>query len=215
MNRKILALLIASLLCFGSFSTVFASSEADSFELTTTSELQQYINENNIVVPEGYTLKSVEFDFIANPEERFENSNPIDLIQPCAIGDWVTNVEKVKDDVYFPDDEITSDFYDGPTESTSYTFTESVEAKLTSSLGCSISEISAEVGFEVTGSVEKSKTVTLKGVNADEILGVKVYGVYDKYSFDVYSIFNNYQGTEYAYKPMGLYVAQETYEKTN
>ncbi len=212
MKRKILALLTVTLLCLSSFSTVFASQELHDLELTTTSELQQYINQNNIVVPEGHTLKSVKLDFIPNPEESFENANPYDSIDPKAIGDYVKNVEKVKDDVYFPDDEISSDWYDGPLDSAEYTFKESVEAKLTSSLGCSISEISAEVGFEVTGSEEKSKTATIKGVNENERLNVKVYGVYDKYSFDVYSIFDNHQGTAYAYKPIGLYIAQETYE---
>ncbi len=45
------------------------------------------------------------------------------------------------------------------------------------------------------------------------IINIRVYGIYDKYTFTAKNIWGDVKGTGIAYKPMGLYVAQTTYVK--
>lgn len=190
----------------------YASTDSKTTVLTDEKGIEDYIEENDIKVPEGYTLEKVILEPYAVEAEN-TNLFKTESANPKAVGDYAKNSKLVKSDIYFSDSPISSDWYDGPTESQEYTFEEKVEAKVKSTFGCSVDAIEAAVDFELTGSVSKSKKVTLKGVEANKKLNVKIFGVYDKYSFDVYSIFNNYQGTGYAYKPMGLYIAQEIYGK--
>ncbi len=196
---------------------------ANTYKITDENELNKYIIQNNTEIPEGYYLEKVKFDTDVNLEDlnvedlNLEDLNIEDLKNNedpnLKIFERVYNGKFKSSNHYFTNNPISYDIYDGPTVSTTYTFEEIVESKINGSFGASLSGISAELGFNVSTAKKYIKQIILEGLTDDQKLKVSVFGLYDKYSFDVYSLFGSYKGTGYAYKPMGIYIKQEIYSK--
>lgn len=159
---------------------------------------------------DGYTLDSIVVSY-----ERLEDtsSNLDNSYAPYAIGDYVSNVSKVSSDVYFPNDPLASNWFDGPLSSITKTYEQEVTGTYNCTASVSADVVEAGVDFSVTESVTKTTEIVRPAVLSTQRLNIKEYGVYDKYSFTLYSIFSNEKGTGYAYKPMGLYIAQALYKK--
>ena len=130
-----------------------------------------------------------------------------------AIGDYVGGVSKVSSDVYFTDNPIASNWYDGPLSELSKTYSRTVSATYSCTTTVSAEVLDAGLSFSVTDSATESTTWKRPAITASQRINVKEYGVYDKYAFTVYNILGKEKGTGNAYKPMGLYVAQATYSK--
>ncbi|GHU46930.1 hypothetical protein FACS1894120_4500 [Clostridia bacterium] len=165
-----------------------------------------------IVGESGEQLEQIIVTYVPfGDEDCVESQNQ--GVSTIALGDSYQNVSRKRTDVYFSSSPISSDWYDGPLSSVSMTFSESVSATVNCSLEYSTSGLKSAVGFSVTDSVSKSKTATRSAISSTQRLNIKVYGVYDEYGFDIYSLLGNYKGSGYAYKPMGLYIAQAIYSK--
>ena len=164
----------------------------------------------DMVTEDGYVLQSISIFLVVDDSET---EVVVDQQIPMAIGDYVDGVTKTASNIYFPDTPITCDWYDGALTMLSLTFSETVSAKYSCSASVSADVISAGVAFDVTESVTKSTTWERPAVSSTQKINIKVYGVYDKYTFTARNIWGNVKGQGTAYKPMGLYVAQTTYVK--
>ncbi len=222
--KKMLSLCLSALFIVTSISSVYASENSDINEIlnyentqrtviTDQDMIQDYIDNGLVDEMKGYEIDEIIVDFIPIAEEINPNLTSRDSTKgERAIGDYISSSGLQTSNVYFPSLALSSDVYQGPTLSATYSFTEGVEAKYDSSLGVGAGDVKAAVGFSVTGSVSKTKSVILQGVNANQKLNVKVYGNYDKYYYNVYnSISGKFKGQGYAYKPMGLYITQTVY----
>lgn len=164
----------------------------------------------DMVTEDGYVLQSISVLLVVDDSET---EAVADQPTPMALGDYVDGVTKAGSNIYFPDLPITSDWYDGPLTKLSLTFSETVSAKYSCSASVSADVISAGVAFDVTESVTKSTTWERPAVSSTQKINIRVYGIYDKYTFTAKNIWGDVKGTGIAYKPMGLYVAQTTYVK--
>ena len=166
------------------------------------------------VTEDGYTLESITVSF-----EKEEDTAPVmnytdpDKQSILAIGDYIDNVSKVKSDVYFPNNPIASNWYDGPLSKVSKTYSRTVSATYSCTASVSADVLNAGLSFNVSDSTTESTTLERPAVSASKKINIKEFGVYDKYNFTLYSLFGNEKGTGSAYKPMGLYVTQAIYTK--
>ena len=163
----------------------------------------------DLTTPDGYTLDRINVVLEKEDETDFEDDHPT----ARAIGDYISNVRKAASDVYFPSSPIASNWYDGPLSQLSKTYTRNVSATYNCTTSISTSTIDAGLSFSVTDSVSESTTWVRPAITSKQKINIKEFGVYDKYSFTVYSILGNEKGTGNAYKPMGLYITQATYSK--
>lgn len=164
----------------------------------------------DMVTEDGYVLQSISVFLVVDDNETEVFA---DQPTPMAIGDYVDGVTKAASNIYFQDSPITSDWYDGQLTKLTLTFSETVSAKYSCSASVSADVISAGVAFDVTESVTKSTTWERPAISSTQKINIKVYGIYDKYTFTARNIWGNVKGDGTAYKPMGLYVAQTTYVK--
>lgn len=159
---------------------------------------------------DGYVLESVEVDYVAIPSPTRPSINA--GVGTNSLGDYVGNARATRE-VYFPSEVISSDYYDGPTSSVKMTFEEKIKSKWNANTEISVKAVKAGVGFEVEKEFSVKKEWERPAVASNQKLNVKVYGNYQEYSFTVYDRKDRIIGSGYAYKPVGLYIAQATYKK--
>lgn len=185
--------------------TLLAEGIYEGDTLQTAAEMLGY----EMVTDDGYVLESISISLSKN--------NPVDIstnsVTPTAIGDHIGDVVKSSTDVYFPDDPIASNWFDGPLTKVTKTYTRSVAAAYSCTTSVSVEVLNAGLSFNITESVTESTTWERPAISSSQRIDVKEYGVYDQYSFVLYNIWGTQKGTGYAYKPVGLYVAQATYSK--
>lgn len=178
--------------------------EIASAELDQAAELFGF----DAVTEDGYTLEKIVVSY-ARADEEVPNNGPV----INAIGDYVSDVSKSRSDVYFPNSPISSNWFDGPLTSIEQTYSQSFTGTATCSVSVSNSVVEAGVGFSITTQISKSTTATRPAITSTQKLNIKEFGVFDEYSFNLYNIFGTKKGSGYAYKPMGLYIAQAVYVK--
>lgn len=161
-----------------------------------------------MVTEDGYVLESISVTI-----QTTETEISTDMFESRAIGDHIGDVQKVSSDVYFPDNPIASNWYDGPLTKLSKTYSRTVSATYNCSVEVSADVLNAGLSFDVTGSTTESTTWERPAITSSQKINVKEYGIYDRYAFTLYNIWGNQKGTGNAYKPMGLYVTQATYSK--
>lgn len=163
----------------------------------------------DMVTDDGYHLEKIVVSVQATPSTDAAGEDAVE----ARFGEYISNVRLDNNDIYFPNNPIASNWYEGPMEAFSMTFEQSVEGKFSTSTGISASVINAGLDFSVTKSQKKTATMNFGSIPADKKLNVKEFGLYDAYKFDVYSMAGVYLGDGLAYKPMGLYIAQALYSK--
>lgn len=159
---------------------------------------------------DGYILESIIVSY-----ERTEDNELIqpNNFNPDAIGDYVGNVRKASSDVYFPNNPIASNWVDGPLTRIVKRYKQSFTGTFNCTASVKAKVVESGVGFSITEFVDKETEVERPAVASNQRLNIKEFGVFDEYSFTLYSIFGNVKGTGNAYKPMGLYIAQAIYGK--
>ena len=165
------------------------------------------------VTEDGYTLESIAISFEKNDSTFTPELVRKDMQFICTIGDHIGNVKKAKPDVYFSNSPIASNWYDGPLSKVTKTYSRTVSAVYSCTASVSADVLNAGLSFSVTDSTTESTSLERPAVSSTKRLNIKEYGVYDKYTFTLYSILGKEKGTGSAYKPMGLYVAQAIYSK--
>lgn len=156
---------------------------------------------------DGYALESISISLSISDTYIQE-----DTTSSLALGDYVDTVAKWQSNIYFEDSPLTNDWYDGPLNKISQTFSVLVPASYNCS-DASAELISKGVGFDVEGSILKSSTVERTAISSNQRLNIKVYGLYDRYTFLVYNIWGNAKGSGWADNSVGIYVMQAIYSK--
>lgn len=164
----------------------------------------------DMITEDGYILESISISLSTSDSDMDMQEDM--MPSPFALGDYVDNVFKWQSNIYFDDKPLTNDWYDGPLNKISQTFSVLVPALYNCS-DASAELISKGVGFDVEGSVLKSSTVERSAISNNQMLNIKVYGVYDRYAFLVYNIWGKEKGSGWADNPVGIYVMQATYSK--
>ena len=174
-------------------------------------EIEKIVEDHNLEIPKGYHIEKIKytnFYFLEYNNTRCKNE---ENIQPYLFDSWkIKNVKKQDGDYYFPDSPLVSDWAYGPSEFKQI-YKESVSASFSSSVGVKASVVEAAVGFDVSGSKEFSREYNVK-VPSGKKVNIKVYGMYEKYTFDVYKN-DKYDGNGKAFKPIGLKFEQIVYSK--
>lgn len=215
-KRFIATLLVAVLTVGMSFNAVAAPVSRQSGKATITDgeikgeALATYAEEFgfDMNTDDGYTLQKIVVTAKATPNYA-NTTNPT----PKAWGDYVADVELDNSDVYFPNNPIASNWFEGPLSQLVLTYTRNVKATSSSTVTISADIIEAGVGFSVEGSIEQSVQATRPAITASQKINIKEFGLYDAYRFNIYSSSGNLKGNGLAYQPMGLYVAQAVYAK--
>ncbi|WDV47524.1 hypothetical protein PV797_07535 [Clostridiaceae bacterium M8S5] len=216
MKKLLIVLLLTSLLLTLSTTTLAQNTDFNPNEINTHSvitnpaELKKIVVNEDLDVPEGYKLVKVTTYSTSQSTPSFIENKNISSVKFFWGTNWSIRNKQCLGDYYFPNNELQSDWFDGPCD-IEETYSESVSATFSTNAGISASSISAGIGFSVTDSTTKQKTFRTS-VSAGKKLNVKVYGNYKKYTFDVYKN-DKKDGTGTAYKPIGLYFRQFTYSR--
>ena len=211
MIKKISLLLSLVIFFIVSYQTLFAKEDANETVVVDPIEINKIVEDHNLEIPKGYHIEKIKytnFYFLEYNNTRYKNE---ENIQPYLFDSWdIKNVKKQDGDYYFPDSPLVSDWAYGPAEF-NQVYRESVSASFSSSVGVKASVVEAAVGFDVSGSKEFSREYTVK-VPSGKKVNIKVYGIYEKYTFDVYKN-DKYNGNGKAFKPIGLKFEQIVYSK--
>lgn len=220
MFKKCLSAIITIVLAL-SFSTVAFAAEKDKMEvlnissdcdlistITSPSELEKIIANENINVPEGYQIEKIE-TFIYNDKVDTIESQ----IQPLGgLIYTIKNVRRSPNEFYYVN-QYDSDWFDGPC-SVSETYTRTSEVKVDIGTNIGNGTVSAAVGFSITDKYTKSKSFTTN-VAANKKLNVQIHTNYKSTQFDIY---NQWTGSliekdAWVAQPIGLVFRQFTYSK--
>ncbi len=164
------------------------------------------------VTEDGYTLESIAISF-EKDDTASAPSLSRDMYSIRTIGDYIGNVKKASSDIYFPNNPIASNWYDGPLSKVTKTYSRTVSAVYSCTASVSADVLNAGLSFSVTASTTESTSLERPAVSSTQRINIKEFGVYDKYTFTLYNLLGKEKGTGSAYKPMGLYVAQAVYSK--
>lgn len=223
MKKKIMSVFLVGLIMSVSIEAYAAEPEMNEADWTYVSsvtdedELEKIIEKENIEVPEGYHLESVDTYIYNNASEDLIQedwiSQQVDAqYSPRGIVYNIKNVKNKGDGFYFSS-EYDSDWFYGPaTVSEQYTRTNSV--KMSVDAGVANSVISGAVGYSVTSTYSCTKTFTTTVASGKKV-NVKIHTNYAKTTFDVYNKLtgNCVQSGAYTMKPVGLIFKQYTYSQ--
>ncbi|MGB7605419.1 MAG: hypothetical protein WBL93_08060 [Lutisporaceae bacterium] len=177
--------------------------------VTDSKELENLKNEFGIVAPNGKKLQRIEIcEPITAPNTNGTSfNNPASPIQTLVWDYYIKSITDRGTGWYFPNDPYMDNFWDGPDVAT-ISQTQSIDATANASVGVTVSEISASVGFSVTSSYSVTLTSTTT-VPAGSTLEVKTYITYKRVDYDVWAdnigSDDTYYATGSAYKPLGSY----------
>lgn len=161
-------------------------------------------SDKKVIPPEYKLVEVVETNYnvddvnTISKESRFWNS-------------WeIRNLSEDNYDIYYPDDPVISDYFDGPADF-EQDFSATGSATFNFSTGIDLDVVEAKLGF----SSSYSETFTRKyrvQASDDEMVNIKVFINYKQWRFDAYYD-GEYKGTEFVHKPIGLKFMQYKYRK--
>ena len=210
--KRIISLVLSMIICFSLVQFSYASDDENVVLkeqyhtiVTNKNELEQIIEDEDIQVPDGYTLEKVEYFAYIN-EEISDDSSNINIEQEPRAGliYEIRNVRKVND-FYFVDD-YDHDIYEGPASiSTTYSYTRDVRKSIGVTIGNSTVE--AAVGYDITDKYTKSKTFSTT-VASGKTLHVYTYPVYRRTAFDIYNRWTDelVESGAYTDQLVGIYI---------
>ncbi len=233
MNKnKVMSMMLALVMIFNVSAPAFAESiddrRIDSKDktsiITNKDELQRIINEDDIEIPEGYKLldvvdsiEEISVDFSKDSLELMQNSASTSNFDEVSQtrwfwfwDDWKVKNRQYLGEYYFPGNPLRSDYFEGPCD-ISETYTEQVKAEVHTGVNVGNDVLGAELGVSLAQEESVSthfKTSVPSGIE----LNVIIYGMYKKYSYDIYKN-GYYRGTGTLYVPSGLYARQLRYYK--
>lgn len=211
MRKKTWLLLSLVVLLIMPIQTIFAKEKTSERVIVDPIEIKKIAEDHNLEIPEGYHIEEIKYTDVYFPDHNYTRYKNDENIQPYWFDSWtLKNVKKQSGDYYFPDSPLVSDWAYGPSNF-KHIYKESVTASFSSSVGVKASVVEATVGFEVSGSKEFSREYSVE-VPRGKKVNIKVYGMYEKYTFDVYKN-DKYEGKGKAFKPIGLKFEQIIYSK--
>lgn len=208
--KKVLSLILAfTLLASLNTSVLAKKSEINQNKITDKNQLKNIIEEDNVIVPEGYELVEVTTYETTSRPESFLSGN----ISPRSRFGYYLVSKAILGEKYFVNDYLSSNWYDGPLKAKK-SFQVKAGAKYTSSLTIKINDVTGSLGIESYYEATETDEVTLD-IKDDETVNLKVFGNYRKHNCDVYEK-NHYGypnmttvvGSPYAYEPIGLIFKQ-------
>lgn len=211
MRKKLCFLMSLAILLIMPIQIVFAKEVSNERVIVDPIEIEKIAENHNLEIPEGYHIEEIKYTDVYFPDYNNILYNNDENIQPYWFDSWkIKNVKKQSGDYYFPDSPLLSDWAYGPSIFKQI-YKESVSASFSSSVGVSASVVQAAVGFDVSESKEFSREYTVD-VPSGKKVNIKVYGMYEKHTFDVYKN-GKYEGNGKAFKPIGLKFEQIIYSK--
>lgn len=211
---------------FGSLSYEDANQKV--FTLTDRESLDQLIADEEIEVPDGYQLTSINTTVLyTEPAINYNTNRIVDnpgdsIVTPMTsfIVKWISNVRTIGDR-YYADQPLYSDWFEGPLpDGFTYTLKNVVNSGYSSKFGFSAKEVSAEVGFNASTGHEISRNFRTESVASNKKLNVKIFTNYSVRQFDEnrYLQSGGVKGptsTESgsAWRPVGYIVQQQQYTK--
>ena len=223
-KKTICLLLSVCLLICGSLSVYASESQnnewtTDNTEwtsvstVTNPSDLQKIAETENLNIPEGYHLESVETFIYTDNDSLTDSSASQNTTEIVSNQGIIYNIKNVKDngDGFYYSSEYDSDWFYGPaTVSEEYSRTNSV--KMSVNVNVTNSVITGAVGYDVTKTFTNKKTFSTTVASGKKV-NVKVHTNYKKTTFDIYNKVtgNCAQSGAYTMKPVGLIFKQYTY----
>lgn len=208
-------------------SLTYQDSTQKVYSLTDKQSLEELIKRDNIEVPEGYELASVETIILYTEPYITNNLTEHEILLEEEITPfttywvkWISNVRRVSD-AYYANRPLYSDWLDGPAPNgITYNLKDVVNASFSSKFGFKAAEITAEVGFNVTEGHEITREFTTQAIPSNRQLNVQIFTNYAVTNFDE----NRYlqsggirlpTETEVgsAWKPVGYVIQQQLYVK--
>lgn len=159
-------------------------------------------------IPNGYRLvEVVEQDYnVVNPEINIDGKGYV----AYSSGWEIRNFRVDSYQIYYPEDPVVSDYFDDPANFIE-TYSATGTATFNFSSGIDVSIAEAKVGFTSSYSETFKKEYQVKA-DENEIVNVSVFINYKQWRFDAY--YNNeFKGTEFIHKPIGLKFVQKRYRK--
>ena len=177
--------------------------------ITDPDELQEIIENENLSIPEGYHLESID-TYIYTLEAEESLAFQTGEIEPLGI---IYNIENVRNrgDGFYYTNEYDSDWFYGPANvSETYTRTNSVKKSI--NVGVTNNVVSTAVGYDITDTFTNTKTFSTNVASGKKV-NVKVHTNYQKKTFDIYNKITGdcAQSGAYTMKPVGLIFKQYTY----
>jgi hypothetical protein len=184
--------------------------------VTDQNEMKKLMEIFDAVAPEGKTIQKIELcESLSNTVAEDTAVAPYQGITPQFVywGMYIKSTTDRGTGWYFPDSPYMDNWWQGP-DTAVISQTSSISATANTSLGVKASDITASVGFSVTGSYSVTLSSTTP-VPAGKTLEVKTYITYQKVDYDVwYDVVidpDEYYATGSAYKPLGSYFAKFWY----
>ncbi|WP_024833867.1 hypothetical protein [Ruminiclostridium josui] len=182
-------------------------------EFTNKQEMKDLMELYNEKAPDGYKIEKVE---LVRADNTIAPQNTTNTVGTNAVV-WDYYIKSTTDygsGWYNSTDDLLDDStWNGP-DTAVVQISEKVSATYSGEFGVSVSDISAKVGFSVTGEVTLTKSSTTP-VPAGKKLNVKTYATFHKVSYDVWAdnilADDTYYATGYAYDPNGVYFAKFWY----
>lgn len=184
--------------------------------VTDQDEMEKLMEIFNAVAPEGKKIQKIELcESLANTVANDTAVAPSMGIIPQFVywGMYIKSTSDRGTGWYFPDSPYMDNWWQGP-DNAVISQTTSISASANTSLGVKASDITASVGFSVTGSYSVTLSSTTP-VPAGKTLEVKTYITYKRVDYDVwYDVVidpDQYYATGSAYQPLGSYFAKFWY----
>ncbi|MDM5275935.1 hypothetical protein ACN9MH_23125 [Paenibacillus silvae] len=210
---------------FGSLT--YQDSKKSEFTQTDSESLKEWIEKDNIEVPEGYHLTSVSTTVLYSDRvaDQIRSLAPdSDTVTPMTTYwyMWIDNVRTVGER-YYADSPLYSDWMDGPLpDGFTYQLKDTVNSNYSSELNFKVSDISAKVGFNASTGHEISRTFRTESVSSSKKINVKIYANYLVKNFDEWRYLRTgalevpgtrekFNGS--AWKPIGYIIHQFQYSK--
>ncbi len=176
--------------------TVYEKSITDKYVINEMIENNQV----NILVDTNEVTEVIETIIL------FDNETQENLKQPRASY-YIKNIKDLGNLWYFPNKILRSSTY-GPGGQGTMTFTESVEAKVSTSVSVDASVVTAGVGFDVSESYSVSDSYTSRTLDSNERVLVEAWAYHNKKEYDIIKspLFGSDSkvGTGSAHKPVGI-----------
>lgn len=219
--KKIISVILTVILCMTGFlCSVSADTEKTIFEtlpksysvtITDPDDIEQYITENDLTIPQGATLEKIQQTIYIDESllpSLYDSSSSAP--SPKGLVYEIKNVYCSGQEFYYTS-EFESDWYQGPaTISTTYSQTKTVKKLIGVNIGNST--VSSAVGYDITQSYTVTKSFSTS-VASGKTLNVKSYPLYLRTLFDIYNKWsgNLVANDAYTDKAVGLYIVQYTY----
>ncbi|MCX8131621.1 MAG: hypothetical protein N3I35_16200 [Clostridia bacterium] len=205
----------------------------DGYTITTITDKDELKNPDVMAgaeIPEGYKLVEVKIGVMNSEDEDLTSKqdppsstdNPQAITQavilPPIYSYYAKNAVENPVECYFPNNPDYSDWYDGPA-SISISEQRGFLAKYTATVGLTVSDIEAAVGFEVGINYNRTVTYSITASSTEKV-NVKVFSnnketKYEEWKQCISRIpyTSEFVGTRYAYKPIGSIWKQYRYTK--